>query len=94
MLIQMPLPGGRGAAYIVQRGGRASWDQTDLNKWFRLILTGVEEHLEAGPIWFQGVADGPHHWAGRSGVGPIRGPLRPGGSLILLDASFLGAKGR
>jgi hypothetical protein len=40
MQIQMPLPGGRRAAYIVQRGGRASQDQTNLNMWFRLILIG------------------------------------------------------
>jgi hypothetical protein len=32
---------------------------------------------------------------GRSGwVGPPGGPLRPGGPLHLLDASFLGAKSR
>jgi hypothetical protein len=29
-----------------------------------------------------------------SKVGPPQGPLRPGGSFILLDASFLGAKSR
>jgi hypothetical protein len=40
------------------------------------------------------VAGRPYHWSGRSGVAPPRGPLRPGGSLILLDASFLGAKSR
>jgi hypothetical protein len=36
----MPLPWGRGAAYIVLSGRRATWDQIDLNMWFRLILIG------------------------------------------------------
>jgi hypothetical protein len=56
----------------------------------------VEEHSRRWAVWDPGERGGggdrPHHQAARAGVGPPRDPLRPGGSLILLDASFLGAK--
>jgi hypothetical protein len=47
------LPWGQGAAYIVLRGYHASWDQNDLNKWFRLILGGsggtIQKMDRSGP---------------------------------------------
>jgi hypothetical protein len=90
---QMPLLGA-GATYIVMRGRHASSDQTDLNMWFRLILGGVGGTIQKmGPFGARG-ANRPHHQDARAGVGPPRRPLRPSGSLILLDASFLGAKSR
>jgi hypothetical protein len=62
------------------------------NLWFRLI-EAVEEH--SGSWAHLGLGGQPAPPPGRSGWGgPPRGPLRPGGSLILLDASFLGAKSR
>jgi hypothetical protein len=64
------------------------------NLWFRLILIGGGRTFrKLGPFGATG-ADRPHPQADRVGVGPPRGPLWPGGSLILLDASFLGAKSR
>jgi hypothetical protein len=83
---------GQGAAYIVLRGRHASLDQTDLNMCFRLIIIGGGGSFrKLGPFGTKGSAPPP----GRSGWGgPPLGPLRPGGSLILLDASFLGAKPR
>jgi hypothetical protein len=62
--------------------------------WFRLILIGVGGTFQKpSPLEPGGGRPAPP-LGGRSGVGPIRGPLRPGGALILLDASFLGAKPR
>jgi hypothetical protein len=54
----------------------------------------VEEPSETWAHLAPGVADRPHHEAARAGVGPPWGPLWPGGSLILLDASLIGAKSR
>jgi hypothetical protein len=60
-------PGGLGSVYIVLRRYRAPKDQTDLNKWFRLILGG-------GGGSFQKMDRG---GAGGRPVGPIIGPVGP-----------------
>jgi hypothetical protein len=59
--------------------------------WFRLILIGSGRTFQKlGPFDARGLT-GPT--IRRSGWGgPPRGPLRPGGSLILLDTSSIGAK--
>jgi hypothetical protein len=88
------LPWGQGVCLCSPEEMTCTYDQTDLNLWFRLILRGGGRTFQKlGPFDARG-ADRPHHQAAHSGVGPPRGPLRPGGSLILLDASFLGAKSR
>jgi hypothetical protein len=61
----------QGAAYIVQRGGRASWNQTDLNMWFRLILIGGGGTFQKMRWFGARGTDRPHHQADRSGVGPL-----------------------
>jgi hypothetical protein len=63
--------------------------------WFRLILGGGGGTFQKMRQFGTGGEGRPAPPPGRLGWGgPPRGPLRPGGSLILLDAFFLGAKSR
>jgi hypothetical protein len=70
--------GSWGASYIVLRGYHVSWDQTDLNKWFRLILGGGGGSFQKMDCNDSGGARSASSWVRSVPGGGSPGPSRVG----------------